>query len=166
MARTILLCSQEAASVLPLPFRADNNNTNTFENNPIGIAECISFIDSIPRDEKERFIVNFVSDHSISIDSEAQSNGLLALLFSIQRWGHLKEFQFNWIQFSESENDGNSSWKEFFPFINFVSGSKSKEDEEDHFGIWDIYNFISLPQIGKVYRKNISQFMHSTCVFI
>ncbi len=166
MARqSILLPLHSFSSIFPRIFvdeTVDNSNKviKSSELQSESFVECIKFINSLSPDTQ--LVLNFISDGNPDICLKSASfsfvfiviniennlaDGLLALLLSIEV--RFIDFQFNWIRFKENF-DGFEGWMEAFPFINFVIGIFTEENE------LIISNTLQLPRIGQVYRNPAS----------
>ena len=119
------------------------------------IVNCIQFLRSLQSDS--HVVLNFVSPLKFSICKI--DDAIMAVLLTLETSVQIKSFEFNWIIINspESENIQNddliytqSTWKENFPFINFVYGNLDLTQQNNFL---TIPNTIQLPIIGSVFCK-------------
>lgn len=129
------------------------------------IVNCIQFLRSLQSDS--HVILNFVSHLKFSICEI--DDAITAILLTLETSVQIKSFEFNWIIITslESENDDlmdtQSTWKENFPFINFVNGNLDFE-QQSNFLI--VPNTIQLPILGSVFCKATNSLVLLFIIFI
>lgn len=156
---------QETLNISPSNFNVHTKSNLSFksfswdcEDLLYEIVNCIKFLRCLQ--SNSHVILNLVSDFNFSIS--IINDALTALLLTLKTSVEINSFEFNWITINspKSENIPNDliySWKENFPFINFVHGNfDTNQKNKNNENILVIPNIIQLPVIGSVSCKDIN----------